>query len=128
MGPRMRRRGAGLQSRPSEYIKKHLWSPPSDGGTRNKPGHLATTLKLDRLGPHHVATDYPHWDYDEPRPQRISDPASDPNAQRFFREQSQKSAIASPKDKGSVDEGAAPPLPSRQPQRGPAKGPRGEKF
>jgi len=55
-----------LKKLPSEYIKQHIWftTQPMDEPERRK--YLADIIEWigwDRLI---FATDYPHWDYDDP--------------------------------------------------------------
>ena len=51
---------------PSEYIREHLWFTTQPVEEPEQPEHLRDTLNWigwDRLM---FATDYPHWDYDDP--------------------------------------------------------------
>jgi len=63
---RMRSEVPGVKHPPSEYIHRHFWftSQPSDEPA--KPEHLQDSI--DWIGADRIlfATDYPHWDYDDP--------------------------------------------------------------
>ena len=52
---------------PSEIIREHFWLTTQPMEEPDEPGHLADTIGWigwDRLL---FATDYPHWDYDDPQ-------------------------------------------------------------
>jgi predicted TIM-barrel fold metal-dependent hydrolase len=52
---------------PSEIIREHFWLTTQPMEEPDQPGHLADTIGWigwDRLL---FATDYPHWDYDDPQ-------------------------------------------------------------
>ena len=51
---------------PSEYIKEHLWFTTQPMEEPERAEHLRDTI--DRIGWDKImfATDYPHWDYDDP--------------------------------------------------------------
>ena len=73
---RMRDEVPDCKRPPSEYIKQHLWFTTQPMEEPEQPGHLRDTLNWigwDRIM---FATDYPHWDYDDPAhafPIRLSD-------------------------------------------------------
>ncbi len=55
-----------LKKAPSEYIRDHIWISTQPMEEPEKPGHL--TDVLDWIGWDRVlfASDYPHWDFDDP--------------------------------------------------------------
>ena len=56
-----------LKRRPSEYLRDHVWMTTQPMEEPNPSAHLRDTIDwigLDRLL---FATDYPHWDYDDPQ-------------------------------------------------------------
>jgi uncharacterized protein len=74
-----------LKKLPSEYLKQHVWwtSQPMEEPEPRK--HLLDTIKWigwDRLL---FATDYPHWDFDDPA-YALPLPISDSERRAFFRE------------------------------------------
>lgn len=54
-----------LKRPPSEYIREHIWATTQPMEEPPNPKHLLRTIEHleDRLM---FATDYPHWDYDDP--------------------------------------------------------------
>jgi uncharacterized protein len=52
---------------PSEYIKEHIWFTTQPMEEPEKPEHLRDTLNWIGWDKILFATDYPHWDYDDPR-------------------------------------------------------------
>ena len=55
-----------LKRRPSEYIRDHVWwttQPMEDPERRDHLFELIEWIGWDKLL---FATDYPHWDYDDP--------------------------------------------------------------
>ena len=64
---RMRKEVPHLKRRPSEYIKEHFWFATQPLEEPENPAHLPEVIDWigwDRLL---FSTDYPHWDYDDPR-------------------------------------------------------------
>ena len=64
---RLRSEVPHLKRPPSEYIKENVWFTTQPMEEPDPAEHLRDTLGwigLDRLL---FATDYPHWDYDDPR-------------------------------------------------------------
>jgi uncharacterized protein len=55
-----------LKRRPSEYVRDHFWYSTQPMDEPEKPEHLRDVI--DWVGWDHVvfATDYPHWDFDDP--------------------------------------------------------------
>jgi uncharacterized protein len=56
-----------LKRRPSEYIRNHMWATTQPMEEPRNPKHLLQVI--DHLGSEDMlmfATDYPHWDYDDP--------------------------------------------------------------
>ncbi len=55
-----------LQRRPSEYVREQLWLTTQPVEEPDRPEQLLETF--DRIGWDRLlfATDYPHWDYDDP--------------------------------------------------------------
>ena len=55
-----------LKKLPSEYIKQHIWfttQPMDEPEKRKYLGDIIEWIGWDRLI---FATDYPHWDWDDP--------------------------------------------------------------
>ncbi|MFT8247226.1 amidohydrolase family protein [Roseomonas sp. BN140053] len=64
---RMRDEVPMLKRAPSEYLKEHIWVTTQPMEEPERPEHLADALEWvgwDRLM---FASDYPHWDFDDPR-------------------------------------------------------------
>jgi uncharacterized protein len=63
---RLRDEVPGLERRPSEYVRDHLWCSTQPIDEPENPQHLVRIF--DELGMEHVlfSTDYPHWDFDSP--------------------------------------------------------------
>ena len=55
-----------LRRRPSEYLREHVWLSTQPVEEPERPEQLLQVF--DRIGPDRLlfATDYPHWDYDDP--------------------------------------------------------------
>ena len=56
-----------LKRRPSEYIRDHVWVTTQPMEEAEKPSHVIDAMEWigwDRIL---FATDYPHWDFDDPR-------------------------------------------------------------
>jgi predicted TIM-barrel fold metal-dependent hydrolase len=63
----MRNEVADCKRPPSEYIREHIWFTTQPMEEPEQADHLRDTLTWigwDRIM---FATDYPHWDYDDPR-------------------------------------------------------------
>jgi len=63
----MRAETPHLKRRPSEYVREHIWFTTQPIEEPEHPEHLADIMQWigwDRLM---FATDYPHWDFDDPR-------------------------------------------------------------
>ena len=55
-----------LKTAPSEYIREHFWVTTQPMEETEKPDHLIEVMNwigLDRIM---FASDYPHWDFDDP--------------------------------------------------------------
>jgi len=52
---------------PSEYIREHIWFTTQPMEEPEQPDHLRDTLGWIGWDKILFATDYPHWDYDDPR-------------------------------------------------------------
>jgi predicted TIM-barrel fold metal-dependent hydrolase len=64
---RMRAEVPHLKRPPSEYLREHVWFTTQPIEEPETPDHLAEMidwLGWDRLM---FSTDYPHWDFDDPR-------------------------------------------------------------
>ncbi|HEY5817616.1 MAG TPA: amidohydrolase family protein [Mesorhizobium sp.] len=78
-----------LKRRPSDYIREHVWltTQPMEEPERRKHFHdMVEWIGIDRLL---FATDYPHWDFDDPvwsLPVRLDDTAR----QALFRDNARK--------------------------------------
>ena len=69
---------------PSEIMRRHFWLTTQPMEEPDEAGHLADTIEWigwDRLL---FATDYPHWDYDDPR-QALKLPVTPGQRDAFFR-------------------------------------------
>jgi predicted TIM-barrel fold metal-dependent hydrolase len=67
MFERFRNEVPHLKRRPSEYIREHLWLTTQPMEEAEKPQHVLDCMEWigwDRIL---FATDYPHWDFDNPR-------------------------------------------------------------
>src|SRR5207248_10584529 len=55
-----------LRRRPSEYVREHVWLTTQPVEEPDRPGQLLQVF--ERVGRDRLlfATDYPHWDYDDP--------------------------------------------------------------
>jgi hypothetical protein len=56
-----------LKRAPSEYMREHLWVTTQPMEESEQRGHVVDVMKwigIDRIL---FATDYPHWDFDDPR-------------------------------------------------------------
>src|SRR5262249_725307 len=62
----MRNEVPELHRLPSEYVREHVWLTTQPVEEADRPEQLIQVF--DRIGPHRLlfATDYPHWDYDDP--------------------------------------------------------------
>ena len=63
----MRKETPDLKRPPSEYVRDHCWFTTQPIEEPDEPQHLADIigwLGWDRLM---FSTDYPHWDFDDPR-------------------------------------------------------------
>jgi predicted TIM-barrel fold metal-dependent hydrolase len=64
---RMRKEVPHVKRPPSEYIREHLWSATQPIEEPENPQHLSEVIDWigwDRLV---FSSDYPHWDFDDPR-------------------------------------------------------------
>lgn len=56
-----------LKRRPSEYIREHMWATTQPMEEPHNPKHLLQVIEqLESDDMLMFATDYPHWDYDDP--------------------------------------------------------------
>ena len=64
---RMRDEVPHLRMPPSAYLRKHFWVSTQPIEEPERPEHLLDTV--DWVGPDRImfASDYPHWDFDDPR-------------------------------------------------------------
>jgi predicted TIM-barrel fold metal-dependent hydrolase len=91
---RLRAETPDVRRPPSEYIKQHIWLTTQPMEEPPEPDFLAATIDWigwDRLM---FATDYPHWDFDDPArclPLRVSREQRDAffigNARRLYRQE-----------------------------------------
>src|SRR5207248_2420177 len=80
---RLRSEVPHLKRRPSEYIRDHIWwttQPMEDPEQRDHLFQLIDWIGWDRLL---FATDYPHWDYDDPS-RALPAGVSDANRDAFY--------------------------------------------
>ena len=81
---RLRAETPHLRRRPSEYIREHVWltsQPMEEPDPKRRVLDVIDWIGWDRLL---FATDYPHWDYDDPA--HVLPPGADPTQrQAFFR-------------------------------------------
>jgi predicted TIM-barrel fold metal-dependent hydrolase len=78
-----------LKRKPSEYIRDHIWwttQPMEDPERREHLFQLIEWIGWDKLL---FATDYPHWDYDEPS-RVLPAGVSDENKQAFYLDNARK--------------------------------------
>jgi predicted TIM-barrel fold metal-dependent hydrolase len=78
-----------LKRKPSEYIRDHIWwttQPMEDPERREHLFQLIEWIGWDKLL---FATDYPHWDYDEPS-RVLPAGVSDANKQAFYLDNAKK--------------------------------------
>ena len=64
---RMREEVPHVKRKPSEYVREHFWYTTQPIEEPEKPEHLTEIIEWigwDRLM---FSTDYPHWDFDDPR-------------------------------------------------------------
>ena len=64
---RFRAEVAHLKSRPSEYVRQHFWFTTQPNDEPDEARHLRSLIEwvgIDRLL---FSSDYPHWDFDDPR-------------------------------------------------------------
>ena len=56
-----------LKRAPSEYLREHIWVSTQPMEEPERPEHLVDMI--DWIGHDRIlfATDYPHWDFDDPR-------------------------------------------------------------
>ncbi len=88
---RLRSETPHLKRQPSEYIREHVWltTQPMEEPERRKHFHdMVEWIGIDRLL---FATDYPHWDFDDPLwsiPVRLDESAKEAlfrgNARTFY--------------------------------------------
>jgi len=72
-----------LKRLPSEYLRDHVWYTTQPMEEPNTPEHLRATMEWIGWNRMMFATDYPHWDFDDPAyvlPLRINDDLK----QKFF--------------------------------------------
>jgi uncharacterized protein len=77
-----------LQEPPSRYIKRQIWFTTQPMDEPERPEHLHRTLGWigwDRIL---FATDYPHWDFDDPET-ALKAPLSDDERRMVFRDNAQ---------------------------------------
>jgi len=88
---RLRSEVPHLKRRPSEYVRDHIWFTTQPMEEPERSSHLIELF--ERIGWDRIlfSTDYPHWDFDDPR-YALKAPLSDAqrhqllfaNAQRFY--------------------------------------------
>jgi hypothetical protein len=64
---RMRKEVPHVKRPPSEYIRENFWFATQPLEEPENPDHLSAIrnwIGFDKL---QLSTDYPHWDYDDPR-------------------------------------------------------------
>lgn len=64
---RMHKEVPHLKRRPSEYLKDHFWFATQPIEEPDVPSHLAEIIELIGWDKLLFSTDYPHWDFDDPR-------------------------------------------------------------
>ncbi len=85
MFERMHREVPHLKRKPSEYLRQHFWFATQPIEEPENPQHLLDVfewLGWDRIL---FSTDYPHWDFDDPR-QAIRVRLTDAQRQAIFRD------------------------------------------
>ncbi len=78
--PRLKAELPHLKRRPSEYVREQIWVTTQPIEEPGDPAHLVDLMRwigFDRLL---FATDYPHWDFDDPV--RVLPPGLDPGVRR----------------------------------------------
>ena len=86
---RLRSEVPHLKRRPSEYIRDHVWwttQPMEDPERRDHLFELIEWIGWDKLL---FATDYPHWDFDDPS-RVLPAGVSDANKQAFYLDNAKK--------------------------------------
>jgi predicted TIM-barrel fold metal-dependent hydrolase len=56
-----------IKRKPSEYVREHFWFTTQPVDERDEARHLRSLIEwvgIDRLL---FSSDYPHWDFDDPR-------------------------------------------------------------
>ena len=64
---RMRAEVPQVKHPPSEYLRRHCWFTTQPMEEPENPAHLLDII--DWIGPERLmfSTDYPHWDFDDPK-------------------------------------------------------------
>jgi predicted TIM-barrel fold metal-dependent hydrolase len=74
-----------LKRKPSEYVREHFWFTTQPSEEPDNAKHLRSVLEwigIDRLL---FSSDYPHWDFDDPR-YALKTPLTDAERRKLFNE------------------------------------------
>ena len=64
---RMRAETPHLERPPSEYVRQHIWFTTQPIEEPEDPQHLGDIMEWIGWDKLMFSTDYPHWDFDDPR-------------------------------------------------------------
>ena len=86
---RMRKEVPHVKRPPSEYLREHFWFATQPIEEPENPAHIVDVIDWIGWDRMLFSTDYPHWDYDDPR-YCIRFPMSDAQRNMLFRDNAKK--------------------------------------